>query len=273
MRPLAELIPPLLVRWYLRMKGDSGFFGDYPTWQDAAKQADGYDAGAILARVRDSLGKVRDGTAAYERDGVIFDRIEHAYPLLASLLRVAAMEEGRLDVLDFGGSLGSTYFQCRRFLSPVQSLQWSILEQKAFVAVGRAEFQNDQLRFYADLASCLSERSPNVLILSSVLQFLPDVSATVAGLLQHPFRAVIIDRTPMWLAPDPPDRITVQRVPRQIYGVPIRYPARILQRDKLLALFTPRYVVEAEFDALDGEFDANGTRGRHGGFLLMDSRR
>ena len=91
----------------------------------------GYDGPAILAKTREAGLKVKRGEAAYERDSVLFDQVEHSFPLLAGLLRAALSQQGELVVLDFGGALGSTYLQCREFLTPLKRLVWCIVEQPA----------------------------------------------------------------------------------------------------------------------------------------------
>ena len=53
----------------------------------------------------------------YERDSVLFDTIRYSWPLLSDLLRAASEDQNHLSVLDFGGSLGSSYYQNRVFLS------------------------------------------------------------------------------------------------------------------------------------------------------------
>jgi putative methyltransferase (TIGR04325 family) len=78
------------------------------------------------------------------------------------------VDKGRLTVLDFGGSLGSTYFQNRKFLNFIGDLSWNIVEQPHFVKTGRLYFQNEILHFYYDVEECVKKENPNVLILSSV---------------------------------------------------------------------------------------------------------
>lgn len=262
---LAELIPPVIGRWRSAILRRQGMFGSYASWTEAARHADGYDDTVILERVRQSLGRVRDGKAVYERDGVLFDRVHHSYPLLAGLLHAAACRSNQLDVLDFGGSLGSSYFQCRRYLSPLARVSWNVVEQAGFVAVGRAEFESEVLHFFADIDACLATHRPNVLVLASVLQFLPDPAAIVAKLLATRFDAIVVDRTPMW---HDPTRITVQHVPAEIYGRPIRYPARIFNRDQLVDMFSA-YELGGEFTTNDGPVITSKDTGWHGGFVFL----
>src|SRR3546814_11444165 len=58
----------------------------------------------------------------------------------------------RLDVIDFGGSLGSTYRQCRPLLDAVQHLQWHVVAQPHFVEAGRQEVETDELHFWNDIS-------------------------------------------------------------------------------------------------------------------------
>ena len=58
-----------------------------------------------------ALIKVKNGDAVFERDSVIFDKIHYSFPLLSALSLTALNHNSTLNVLDFGGSLGSAYFQ------------------------------------------------------------------------------------------------------------------------------------------------------------------
>ena len=133
-----DWLPPAAISLCKRWQGKGiAYSGDYASWQDALANSMGYDSGIILEKVSSALAKVRSGEAVYERDSVLFDKVEHSFPLLAGLFRVAVENEGKLSVLDFGGSLGSTYFQCRDFLSVLPQLNWCIVEQDKFVGRGR----------------------------------------------------------------------------------------------------------------------------------------
>ncbi len=265
---LAELIPPVVHRLRAALLKRQGMYGNFASWDEAARHGDGYGDATILDRVRSATLAVRDGKAAFERDGVLFDRVHYSHPLLAGLLYGAALHGNALDVLDFGGSLGSSYFQCKRFFAPLARVRWSVVEQGNFVAAGRDELETEELRFFADIDACLAAQRPHVLVLASVLQFLPDPLAILRRLLAHPFDVVIVDRTPMWNAPT---RITVQHVPAEIYGRPIRYPARILNRDELVGHFSSFELV-SEFETDDGPIWSGAETGWHGGFIAMRKR-
>lgn len=262
MRPQAQV--PQLQPQPVRDFGDSiVFIGDYPTWEEAQQNSTGYDAGVILEKTCAALLKVKNGEAVYERDSVLFDRIQHSFPLLAGLLRAAQAHEGRLSVVDFGGALGSSYFQCRDFLQPVKEFHWSVVDQPAQVACGQANFASEHLRFFSSVEDCLSVCRPNVLLLSGVLPYLPTPYALLKQLLQHRISHVIIDRT-AFLQSDR-ERLTVQHVPSTIY--PASYPAWFFSESQFQAAFTTAgYRLVADFPGAD-DLSPEGEKAVYKGFI------
>ena len=128
---LLKLTPPFLLSWLKWVKYRKyGWIGNYANWQEAQIRSVGYDTEEILGTVRDSLLKVKNGEAIYERDSVVFDQIQYSWPLLAGLLFCSVKLEGHLKILDVGGSLGTTYFQNKKFLDHLKSVSWNIVEPK-----------------------------------------------------------------------------------------------------------------------------------------------
>ena len=191
--------------------------------------------------------KVKNGEAAYERDSVLFDGVQYAWPLLAGLMWAAARTGGRLNVLDFGGSLGSTYFQNRAFLCHLPGVRWSIVEQPGHVKAGKEFFEDEHLKFYSRIEDSLGESQPNVVIMSSVLQYVERPYDTLCELLRLPCDHVIIDRTPFWEGPS--DKLCVQKVPPSIY--PASYPSWVFSKRRFLGYFRDEWQIVAEFDSLD----------------------
>ncbi|MEM4655160.1 MAG: TIGR04325 family methyltransferase [Thermosphaera sp.] len=247
---IRKFMPPIVFDILRKFKSSRyGWYGDYQTWEDAKKDSIGYDSDKIIQKVRASLLKVREGKAIYERDSVIFDEIQYSWPLLAGLMYAAAKSGGVLKVCDFGGNLGSTYYQNRKFLARMKEVSWSIVEQRHFVDVGKTDFENDQLKFYYDLQFCVIERNPNVLLLSSVIQYTEKPYEVLNELLKHNFEFIIVDRTPFNTKPR--DRLTVQVVPPWIYEA--SYPCWFLHESKFLQIFKDHnYNLLESFYSLDG---------------------
>jgi putative methyltransferase (TIGR04325 family) len=240
------------------------FTGNYKSWQDAEKDSTGYDSPEILAKTRGALLKVLTGEAAFERDSVTFREMQYEYPLLAGLLHAAISSGGRLSVLDFGGALGSTYFQCHNFLSVVKELRWSVVDQPAHVACGKVDFASNELQFYESIDECLKHEQPNVLLLSAVLQYLPRPYEFLANVLKHGLSSVVVDRT-AFLLNAREDLLTVQHVPDRIYRA--RFPAWFLSEERFLSVFERDYELVATFRALDNRHP-EGRKAVHKGFIF-----
>ncbi|MGB4333620.1 MAG: methyltransferase, TIGR04325 family [Chromatiaceae bacterium] len=221
--------------------------GNYSSWSDAQADSVGYDSTVILRKTAASLGKVKRGEAIYERDSVLFDEVQYAWPSLAGLMWVAACSNGDLNVLDVGGSLGSTYFQNRAFLNRPKVVQWNIVEQSSQVAIGRSEFQDARLRFFPSIDACLTETQPNVILLSGVLQYLEHPYDLLDTLQATPCQFLVLDQTPFWTGSA--DRLCVQNVPAEIY--PASYPSWIFSTHRFRAILSLHWDVVAEFEALD----------------------
>jgi putative methyltransferase (TIGR04325 family) len=250
--------------WFKKRCRSIRFEGDYRTWEEALKDSSGYDSELILKKTCEALLKVKNGQALYERDSVLFDEVQHSFPLLAGLLRAAVENAGDLSILDFGGSLGSSYFQCRSFLSVVRKIEWLVIEQPEHVRCGRKYFEDGILKFYESIGECMSKHRPTLALLSSVLQYLPGPYETLDQLLALRIRYFIIDRTGFLLSER--DRLTVQFVPENIYEA--SYPAWFLNERKLVSQISRAgYVLLADFEALD-EHSPAGEEARYKGFIF-----
>jgi len=223
-----------------------GWHGSYASWDDAAKKCSGYNSAAILQKVKDAASKVRDGVAHYERDSVIFDEIQYSYPLLTGLLWSAARRGGKLNVLDFGGSLGSTYYQNKIFLDSLNEVNWCIVEQPEFVKEGRALFSNGRLNFFYTVAECFKSFRIDLVLFSSVLQYLEKPYELLEQIIKEGPEIIIIDRTPFVAGED---RLTVQKVNPSIYKA--SYPCWFFNKEKFLGMFGDSYNLVLEFEALD----------------------
>jgi putative methyltransferase (TIGR04325 family) len=257
---LNQWCPPAVAAWIKQRirpvdrQGDATearFAGPYPTWREAAAQATGYDADVIFEKAREATLKVRANESLFERDSVILERPEYPYFLISSLLHVAAARNLRLNVLDFGGALGSSYFPCRKLVSAIPNLRWSVVEQAQYVAYGQRDLQTDVLRFYATIDDCVKVERPNVAILSGVLQYLEHPYELIAQVVGTGIDYVIIDRQPL----RPPgsqlgEAIVVVTIPPSIYRA--SYPFWVLNEERFRGAWSEAYelIVESETQAV-----------------------
>ncbi|MBO9659996.1 MAG: methyltransferase, TIGR04325 family [Chitinophagaceae bacterium] len=225
-------------------KPEYGWFGNYGSWEEASALCDGYDQDNILQKTRQALLLVKNGDAVYERDSVIFSESEYPYPLLTYLMDDARYKKRGLNVLDFGGSLGSTYFQIKEFLSPEVCSSWNIIEQQHYIDCGKQFFEDDVLKFHYSISECQRSSKIDFVVLSSVVQYLPDPHTFLDELVSCGFDTILVDRTAF--VNEGPDRLTVQRVWPSVYEA--SYPAWFFDREEFIAHFKKDYHLRASFE-------------------------
>lgn len=241
---LKEFLPPIVLRGLARIQPTRyGWFGNYASWQDAMKDSSGYSDEKIAQKVLEAVRKVTEGKASYERDSVTFDKMDYPWPVLSGILWTAARRGGKVNVMDFGGSLGSTYYNLRNFLVDLE-VQWHVVEQERFVALGKAHFQDSHLKFFTSTAESISGGQPDVILLSSVLPYLQEPYDILRELIRLSAPCMIFDKMP-FLLEGTRDRLTIQRVNPAIY--PASYPAWFFQEEAFLDLMNKDYERTAEF--------------------------
>lgn len=240
---LKALIPPLFALSYNKIRGKGvQWSGNYSSWEQALKNCNGYEDAEIFQKVKKAAIAVKEGEAIYERDSVLFYQPAYSWELIANLLKMALEEDGELCVLDFGGAFGSTYFQNRSYLSGINNLTWCIVEQAHFVDFGKKHFENDTLRFYYSLDEVLVEHKPRVLLLLSVLQYLPNPWEWIQKFKESGIPDILIDRT-AFIGGNSKDKLTIQKIPKNIYRA--SYPAWFFNEDKFVATFEPEFELVA----------------------------
>lgn len=251
---IRDLLPPIITRQLQKFTNPNGitFQGPYSSWEEALRHSTGYDSADILEKVLATTLLVKNGKAVYERDSVLFESIQYAWPVTSVLMLAAAQNNGRLSVLDFGGSLGSSYYQNRKFLDELNDVQWSIVEQHHFVEAGRVHIQCETLKFYTDIDSCMKYETPNTVLLSGVLQCISDPYKVLNDVLNIGANTIVVDRTPFSVTSST-DVFKVQHTPASIYMA--SYPIRYFVKEQFIHFFELRgyYALEsfASLDRLD----------------------
>ena len=203
--------------------------GNFESWSSAEKLCKGYDSENIIHKCFESIQQVANGKAVYERDSVLFDKKEYSIGIIASLFLVANKCDNKLAVLDFGGSLGTTYFQNKEFLTYFSSCSWTIVEQENFFQLGKKYFENDQLQFVETIQDCLLKKSPNLFLVSSSLQYLSNPIEILAKMNNSKVDYIVFDRIPF---SEKDNFITMQTVPPSIYDA--SYPCWIFEFEWLI---------------------------------------
>ena len=98
--------------------------------------------------------------------------------------------------------------------------------------------------FYQTIEECLQKHSPNVLVLSGVLQYLPEPFEWIAKFVALKMPYILIDRT-SFINSDA--ILTIQNVPEEIY--PASYPCWFFNENIFLNAFSSNYELVANFDS------------------------
>jgi putative methyltransferase (TIGR04325 family) len=259
---LKDLLPSIIVRTVKKSR-QSEWRGDYKNFSTAQQNSQGYHVESILEKVKDATLKVKNGEAVYERDSVLFDTIEYSWPLLSSLMWVAAINKGALKVLDFGGSLGSTYFQNKKFLDTMDSVQWNIVEQKSFVECGRQFIQDHQLNFFNSIQAVIKEKGlPDILLVACTLPYVDQPYFLLNELMHYRIPYLVLDNTPFNYASR--DRLTIQTVHPSIYKA--SYPCWLLNYEKIVETVEGNYTIITEHFN-DSSIYVDGRKIQYRGFL------
>lgn len=246
-----KFLEPLLLRW-LPAKRKYGYFGDYQNWSEATKNSVGYAADKILEKVKESTLKVKNNDKIYEKDTIIYNNswnYPYNYQVLSSLLLISQLNNNKINIIDFGGSLGTTYFQHRRMLSHLSELRWNIVEQEKFVETGKKFFEDGHLSFHYALEACIKSKKPDCILLAGVLQYLEKPYDIIDTILKYNINFIIVNRTPFFK--NMPDKITIQKVPPGYYEASLPY--RIFNYEKFKNKFFQQYNIIADSFSIKGK--------------------
>lgn len=224
-----------------------GYDGYYATWEAAEAKCANSNPKSMIDRVLSARLKVMQGNAVYERDSIVFNEIQYSWPLATTLLWAAAKSGGKLHVLDFGGSLGSSYFQNAKFLSHLTELSWSVVEQASFVAAGKRHVEDDFLKFYESIDEAVKVVSPNLVLISGSAQYIKDIGGLLARVNSITAPVLLIDRTPVSNSSE--NLICVQKVSAEIYDA--KHPIWVLSKEKLFGQLDNWQLITS-FPSIDG---------------------
>lgn len=236
------LLPRIVYKILIGMVG--GWHGKYMTFKEAFSHCNSYADNKIADAVLASALKALEGKGKWERDGVVFNEVIYSWPIVAGLLMASCEHRRNIGIVDFGGGFGSTYYQNKGFLPA--NISWSIVEQESVVERGLKCPKLQPLRFYASLEKACKENHHDALILSSVLQYLENPYDALHKMLDTRCDFVLVDRTQF--SKKDTEYVSIQKVPKSIYGFRTSYPCWTLNQNKVAGIFNQHdYKLIAKF--------------------------
>jgi putative methyltransferase (TIGR04325 family) len=183
-----DFIPPIVERFTRRRM--PSVLKQYPTYGAALAESDTYEA-------PDIIDVVVKKTEIFRRQ-----LANGSVPTIArrqtiqNLFVISYIQPGRpLDVLEFGGACGASYFELTHLL-PGRIRSWHVVETSAMTARAREAFQDPRLSFHDNLAEPIAEmKTRDLVIAQGVIQYTPEPLDKVDELLALNFDHVYVTRT------------------------------------------------------------------------------
>lgn len=214
------------------------YLGEYSSWSDADKECEGYDDSAIINKVVSAIQKVLNGDAVWERDSFLFYQEKYVYKICAAIIRCALQNGNQgVRILDIGGSLGSTYFQNRKYLADVKNLEYIVAEQDHFSEYGHENLENDVLKFISSKHQWEKDGKYDIILMSGSLQYIADYEEIIAKIKKAQPHYIILDR----ILVGERMRICKELVPEKIYKS--SYPVIIFSEKTIRDFFEPDYMM------------------------------
>jgi putative methyltransferase (TIGR04325 family) len=244
-RALRPFIPPVLMELRQRLAGKGrhgeGFVGPVPSWQDAVVRSDGWDASAITEKTLRLALQVRDGAIEFEQDTVPRKKIAYSVTTLAFIVLVLSRHRNSLDVLDFGGSLGTNYYQNRKILSSLAKtpFTWNVVERPVLAELGSKHFANSELKFYASLAEAMksSPRGLDSFLFTGSIQYVDEPMALIESVVGMGATTIAFDR--LLVSPTGSHEVFVQHPDPSTY-YRATYPVWCFSRDAFIENLSAR---------------------------------
>ncbi len=228
--------------------------GPYPSYAMALAQNKGYDSPMVVERVWKAMVEVLEGRAAYERDGTAFPS-RPELPIHDALRSLLGPDT---TIADFGGGLGGLFINAPELFPP--RCRRIVIEQASMAAAGKRLVEEHSLGIEFLESDYSHLPNVDVLVMSSVLSYIPDPWAQIHTLLQQTSpKAILLDRTAVCEGPS----LWYRQISTGTYGESLVYPMQVLNRNQLLGALHGYRLVRSWHNSFDPG------RPEHVGMLLL----
>ena len=244
MRSIIKLLmPPIFLNILKKLYFTRQFSRkNFKSWEEALKNTTSYNTENVFNKTLQSARMVRDGKAVYERDSVIFNKIQYDWQLLSSLMLVSNIQK-RLNIVDFGGALGTSYRQNYKYFQTLPVLKkWAIIEQARYVEFGKKEFQDNILSFHENLSEIKFDI--DLFLMGGSLCYIKNPYELLEQLIALKPKYILIIRTPFSTLTE--DKILIQYVPKSIYDA--SFPIWLFSESKFKNYLSDFYEIFEEWE-------------------------
>ena len=210
--------------------------GDFNSFEEALKYCKGYEAKEVFEKTCETALKVKNGEYVFERDSVGFLELKYSTDVLDALLKIIRENNNKLLLTDFGGSLGSSYFQYQSFFKTVDKISWKVVELPAIINFGKKNIENGKLLFFHNLEEAEKLEKSSVLFSSGTFQYLPKPFEFIDEIINRDYHYILLDR--IAFINGTKHRLTIQETKEEIYEA--TYPAWFFNEQIFVKYFEER---------------------------------
>ncbi|MDB0022452.1 methyltransferase, TIGR04325 family [Flavobacteriaceae bacterium] len=161
------------------------------SWDHALKNSHNYNQDKLVNNIFLSTQNVLKKKYKYESDGINFNNLNIDHNFLESLKK--CIKTDNTILLDFGGSLGTTFFKYHDLISKNKLIEWFIIEQEKIFEKSKILNFPINLKFFKNIDEI--QVKPDIILLGSVLQYIEHHNKLLTKLISLKPNYVFIERT------------------------------------------------------------------------------
>jgi len=173
------------------------------------------------------------------KDNKLVDIQRQNFFSLNIILEIFYKQNKKINLIEFGGSLGSKYLNFKKLISNnANELHWTIVEQNNYVNIGKKCIQNRELKFVNNINDSIYNKLNNILIFSNSLQYYKNPYEILNQALNCVnIKYILFESLPL---SNKVDHILLQKH----YDTDIYYSINILNSIKLRNFFKNRFILK-----------------------------
>jgi putative methyltransferase (TIGR04325 family) len=161
------------------------------SWDFALNNSLNYNQDKLVNNIFLATQNVLNKKYSYESDGVNFNNLKIDHNFLESLKK--CIKTDNTILLDFGGSLGTTFFKYHNLISINKSIEWFIVEQEKIFEKSKILNFPKNLKFFKNIDEI--QVKPDIILLGSVLQYIEHYKKLLKNLISLKPNYIFIERT------------------------------------------------------------------------------
>ncbi|MDB4231526.1 methyltransferase, TIGR04325 family [Candidatus Pelagibacter sp.] len=219
-----------LINFLFRFSGRIYFSNEQKSWATALQSSKSYNDKNIFDKIIKLYDLIKNKDKEfYERDSLIFHQKPDETELINFLNQTIKNTKKPLEILDYGGSLGSRYYSNYNFIVN-KNINWNIIEQQDFVQYGKKKLQNKRLNFYYDLNDCFKDKKVNFTLFSNSLQYLENYTQILKEIKDQNVKYFFFDYLPLSFYKN--HKIFIQNISKRVYES--SYPIHIFSKNSFI---------------------------------------